>query len=90
MISNEEVLCWASYCGKLDIVKLLVEEGANIHYKNDYAIRCARANGYLEVVKYLEALTKPSVNSSNNCCENCKVLANKLSAIREILDKENF
>ena len=37
----------------LPLMKYLVEQGANIHYNNDEALRWASNNGYLEVVKYL-------------------------------------
>lgn len=37
----------------LDIIKELVEEGANIHVCDDYTLRWAAKNGHLEVVKYL-------------------------------------
>ena len=39
--------------GHLEVVKYLVENKANIHAKNDYALRLASGNGHLEVVKYL-------------------------------------
>jgi len=39
--------------GKLEIVKYLVENGANIHAKNDQALRNASYYGDLEIVKYL-------------------------------------
>ena len=37
----------------LEVIKELVESGANIHAQDDYAIRWASSNGQLEVVKYL-------------------------------------
>jgi hypothetical protein len=36
--------------------KYLVELGANIHVRDDYALRVASSNGHLEVVKYLVEL----------------------------------
>jgi hypothetical protein len=39
--------------GNIDTWKWLVENGANIHADNDYALGCASSNGHLEVVKYL-------------------------------------
>ena len=44
---------WASENGHLEVVRYLVEQGANIHANNDYAIRWASENGHLEVVRYL-------------------------------------
>ena len=42
--------------GHLEIVKYLVENGANINEKNkdgDTPLICASINGHLEIVKYL-------------------------------------
>ena len=43
----------ASYKGQLDIVKHLIENGADIHVNNDRALRCAINNNHLDVVKHL-------------------------------------
>lgn len=40
----------------LDVIKELVESGANIHADNDLALRWARLYGHLEVVEYLESI----------------------------------
>jgi hypothetical protein len=34
-------------------IKLLLEQGANIHFDNDYALKWSAERGYLEIVKYL-------------------------------------
>jgi uncharacterized protein YnzC (UPF0291/DUF896 family) len=39
--------------GDLEIVKLLIENGADVTAEDNYAIRRASQNGHLEVVKYL-------------------------------------
>jgi len=39
--------------GHLKIVKYLVEHGANIHAKDDEALKKSAYQGHLEVVKYL-------------------------------------
>jgi ankyrin repeat protein len=39
--------------GYLEKVKLLIEQGADIHAGNDYALRLSADNGHLKVVKYL-------------------------------------
>lgn len=43
------------YVGKInfDTIKMLVEQGANIHADENGALRWASAHGHLEVVKYL-------------------------------------
>lgn len=43
----------ASLNGYFDIVKYLVENGANIHYDFEYSLACASHNGHLDIVKYL-------------------------------------
>jgi hypothetical protein len=44
---------WSSYWGYLEVIKYLVENGADIHSCDDYALGCASYFGRLEVVKYL-------------------------------------
>lgn len=39
--------------GNLDIVKYLVEHGADIHIVHDFPLRSASEHGYLDIVKYL-------------------------------------
>ena len=43
----------ASQNGYLEVVKYLVEQGANVSTNNDYSLRMASRYGHLEVVKYL-------------------------------------
>ena len=47
------MLYWAAGNGQLDIIKCLVENGADIHAWEDYALRCACSYGQLDMVKYL-------------------------------------
>ena len=47
---------WASEYGRLDIVKYLVEQGADIHADDDYALRYAVTYDHLEIVDYLKSL----------------------------------
>jgi len=42
----------ASKNGYFEIVKFLVENGANIHPEDDYSLRWASKNGYFEIVKF--------------------------------------
>ncbi len=44
----------ASENGHLEVVKYLVEQGANIHAYAAFALRWAFRNGHIEIVKYLE------------------------------------
>ena len=60
MLNNDGFICnineqfiRASLCGYLDIVKLLIELGADIHTRNNQAIINASRRGHLPVVKLL-------------------------------------
>ena len=46
-------LQYAARYGKLEIVKLLIEHGADIHADDDYALGKAAEFGHLEIVKFL-------------------------------------
>ena len=46
-------LIHAATNGNLKIIKYLVEQGADIHADNDYALRLASSYGKLEIIKYL-------------------------------------
>jgi ankyrin repeat protein len=46
-------LIHAAQTGQLDIVKLLIEYGANIHRSDDAALRFASFEGHINIVKYL-------------------------------------
>ena len=52
-MSSHLELLKAADSGDLARVKLLVEAGADIHAKDDRALRLASNYGHLEVVKYL-------------------------------------
>ena len=51
--NKDEALKLAAEYGNLEVVKHLLELGANLHADNDWALRSAAAKGHLEVVKYL-------------------------------------
>ena len=42
--------------GRMEMVKYLVELGADIHAENEYALRWSAKHGHLEIVKYLVEL----------------------------------
>jgi hypothetical protein len=48
---NEDFVV-AGHCGDFDQVKLLIEQGADIHYNCDEVLN-AKNNWHLEIVKYL-------------------------------------
>ena len=51
-ILNEE-LFWACRCGHLDVIRLLIENGADVSAEDDEALRMASEYGHLEVAKLL-------------------------------------
>ena len=53
-VDKDEGLIWASIHGHVDIVKLLLANGANVHADGDCALRLASRNGYVAVVKILQ------------------------------------
>ena len=50
---KDELLIENSKKGNLEVVKYLIESGADIHVDNDANLRWASNNGHLEVVKFL-------------------------------------
>ena len=52
-MTRKEELIKASKNGNLQKIKDLVNQGADIHIRNEEALRWAANNGYLDIVKYL-------------------------------------
>lgn len=50
---KEKVLRCAAENGHLEIVKLLLEAGADVHAEDNYALRWAATNGHTEIVRLL-------------------------------------
>jgi hypothetical protein len=49
----DRYLCIGAQYGYIEIVKYFIQNGANIHIKNELPLALASYNGYLEIVKYL-------------------------------------
>ena len=52
-LGDDYALRCAADNGHLDVVKYLVEHGADIHAKDDFALFCAVDSGHTDIVKYL-------------------------------------
>ncbi len=52
-LNNNEILMIASKNGSLNVVKYILEKGADIHADSDEALRLASSNANIETVKYL-------------------------------------
>jgi len=48
-----EVLMWASNHGELNTIKYCLDNGADVHAREDWALRWASNNGHTEVVRLL-------------------------------------
>ena len=53
---NNVLLFKSVESGRLEVVKYLIENGADIHAEDDYALKYSAINGHLEIVKYLQSL----------------------------------
>ena len=53
-----EVLMWASKNGELNTVKYCLDNGADVHAREDCVLRWASYNGHTEVVKLLKEAMK--------------------------------
>lgn len=58
LIENEdELLILAAQKGYLEVVKLLVENGANIHAQNNAALELAIEKDHAKIVEYFKSIT---------------------------------
>lgn len=83
--TNKEIkyLEFSSSIGDLDGIKLLIENGLDIHLDDDLALRISSANGQLNLVKFL--VEEKNANIESNKSESLKI-AKKLN----FLEIEDF
>jgi ankyrin repeat protein len=55
MLGDNQALQLASRNGHLEVVKLLHENGADLHAQDDWALQLASLNGNLKVVELLKS-----------------------------------
>ena len=58
MLDDDYALRSASGNGHPEVVRLLLEHGADVHAGDDYALRLASRNGHPEVVRLLEEYSR--------------------------------
>ncbi len=63
--STKYYLIEGSRIGRLDYVIIALEKGADIHHKDDWALRNASYNGRLDVIKYLIS-KRANINVNND------------------------
>ena len=66
--NDNEALIWASVNGHLEVVKFLVEQGADVTANNNRALKWASEKGHLEIVNFLNRRL-----NNEEICENDKV-----------------
>ena len=54
-ITNDKALKYASGNGHLEVVKYLVDHGANVNAEDDEALRYASKNGHKDIVTFLKS-----------------------------------
>jgi ankyrin repeat protein len=57
-VDRDNALCNAILNNHLNVVKVLIERGANIYNVNKWILSDAKRYGYVEIVNYLESIIK--------------------------------
>ena len=52
-ITKDELLIFASQMGNIEIIEYLIENGADLHYKNNLALRNVVIKGDINIIEYL-------------------------------------
>ena len=70
----------------VDTFKYFIEEGINIHAYDDWALRCAAQNGYLEVVRYLIE-NGANIHAYDDCAFRYSSENGHLEVVQYLIDK---
>ena len=70
--------------GNLELVQYLIEQGADIHVKDDAALRVAANDNYIEVVKYLVKQWS-DIHADNDGAFKMAALNNQLEIVKYFL-----
>ena len=85
MPQNDESLRLSAENGHIDMVKYLVENGADIHAQNDESLRLSAKNGHLGVVKYLVE-NGADVHADDDCALYLSACNGHLEVVRLLLE----
>jgi len=58
---DAEALRWAAYNGHTEIVRILIDAGANVHAHEDLALRWAAGRGYTETAAVIKRAMEVAV-----------------------------
>jgi ankyrin repeat protein len=87
--AKEYALEWASFYGKLNLVKKTISEGANINCSRGCALQMAIRNGHYDIVIYLvESGTLDILNEENILME--AIENNQINILKYFLDDKNI
>lgn len=89
-VKNDEPLRYATKSGHFEVVKYLVNQGADVRAIDDHALRLAAENGQLGIVKYLVELedgAHVSVYASDGLALRWAAHNGKLSVVKYLVDQ---
>ncbi len=73
--------------GDLETIKLLVQEGADIHAQDNYALNTSADRGYLPIVKYLVEECGADIFRDNNIVMKWALGQGQLSVVKYLVEQ---
>ena len=72
--------------GNIRNINILIENGADIHADDDYAIRCSSRNGHIEVVKFLVE-NGADIHANNDFSLRCSSFRGHIEVVKFLIEK---
>jgi len=85
LITNDNLIKYSKE-GNLEIVKYLVENGVDIHYKNDKALRKSAREGHIEIFKYLVE-NGADIHADNDYAFSWSVVNGESRLVKYLIEK---